>query len=413
MRLLSRQTSTLTGAITAIALAFVIAAVAVAPVGALAAGRTSDLVDGKTAVGRAIPLVALPSVTMKAGVLSDSEGRVLWARKPDARRPMASITKIMTAVVALENSSLGDTVTIPREASAVGQSTAYLVPGEVLSMQDVLTAMLVKSGNDAAVSVAIHVAGTQVHFVEMMNQKASDLGLANTHFANPHGLDQTGHYSSADDLAVLARYAMNNPDFRSIVRKKRATIGIGGNKHVLDSTDLLLGNYAGAIGVKTGNTNGAGYSVVSAASRGGVTLYAVVLGTTSDTRRFRDARQLLDWGFAHYRLQTLATSRTVVAETPISDYLDRSVPAAISQDISAAVLDLNGPIRRIVTIAPVKAPVKTGDQVGVVTFTQGGRLIAGVPLAAVHGVGSPNVFEWVWTGLVRGWRTLFGVLVIG
>ena len=407
MRPLSRRISAITQALTTLVLVVSVSVSAVQV--ADAAGRSSDIVDGRAPASRGIPLAALPSVTMKAGVLSDGDGHVLWARNPDARRSMASITKIMTAVVALENSSLTETVTIPQAAAAVGESSAFLVPGETFSMSDVLTAMLVKSGNDAAVSVALHVGGTEAHFVEMMNRKAVELGLSNTHFANPHGLDQPGHYSSADDLAVLARYAMNKDAFRSIVGVKKTTIGLNRHKHVLESTDLLLGSYAGAVGVKTGNTDQAGYSVVSAAQRNGVMLYAVVLGTASDMQRFRDAQALLDWGFAHYRPQTLATSGTVVAEAPVSDFLDVSVPAAISQDATAAVLDLNGPIRRKVTVAPVKAPVKIGDHIGVVTFTQGGRLVAGIPLTAVRDVGAPNIFERLWIGIVRGWRALFGV----
>jgi serine-type D-Ala-D-Ala carboxypeptidase (penicillin-binding protein 5/6) len=405
---LSRRISAITEALTTLALV-VLVSVSTVQV-AVAAGRSSDLVDGRSPSSHGIPLAALPSVSMKAGVLSDGDGHVLWARSPDARRSMASITKIMTAVVALENSSLTETVTIPQAAAAVGESSAYLVAGETLSMRDVLTAMLVKSGNDAAVSIALHVGGTEPHFVEMMNRKAQELGLSNTHFANPHGLDQSGHYSTADDLAVLARYAMNDEAFRTIVGLKKTTIGRKRHKHVLESTDLLLGNYAGAIGVKTGNTDEAGYSVVSAAQRNGVMLYAVVLGTNSDRRRFRDAQALLDWGFAHYRPQSLATSGTIVAEAPVSDFLDVSVPAAISQDATAAVLDLNGPIHRKVTVAPVKAPVKAGDHIGSVTFTQGGRLIAGIPLAAVRDVGAPNIFERLWIGMVRGWRAVFGTL---
>jgi len=377
---------------------------------ALAVARSSDLVDGQTAASRNISTAALPDITMKAGLISDSEGRIIWARNPDVRRPMASITKIMTAIVALENSKLSDVVVVPAAAASVGQSTAYLVAGERLSMKELLTAMLVQSGNDAAVTIAIHVGGTESHFVDMMNEKARELGLTNTQFKNPHGLDAKGHYSTARDLSVMARYAMGIPAFANIVRLKKATIGSAGNRHKLQSTDLLLGNYDGAIGVKTGNTDGAGYSVVSAAQRSGVVLYAVVLGTVSDAQRFQDAKELLDWGFAHFRPQELATAGTVVGEAPVVDYLDVSVPAAISRDATASVLDLNGSIRRTVTIAPVKAPIKVGDTVGVVTYTQAGAQIAGMPLVATQDVGKPNVFLALWIGVVRGWRALFGLL---
>ena len=390
----------------------VLALAGVGPNSAHAVVLASDTVDGTTAAQRSVPRAALPSVTMKAGELSDGEGRVIWARHPDAMRAMASITKIMTAVVALEHGSVTDTITVPRAAAVIGQSSAYLFAGERLSMRDMLGAMLVKSGNDAAISIAIHVGGTEAHFVEMMNAKAAELGLTETHFANSHGLDAPGHHSSARDLAVLARYAMQKPSFRSIVRKKSIRIGPLGHKHKLASTDLLLGHYPGAIGVKTGNTNKAGYSVVSAAVRSGVTLYAVVLGTVSDARRFEDASTLLDWGFAHYRPQSLLTSGTVLGEAPVADYLDSSVPAGVSSDVSAPVLDLNGTIHRTVVLAPVRAPVKIGDHVGAVTFTQGGKLISATPLVAVRGIGAPNPFERVWIAMVRGWRAVFGVAAL-
>ncbi|NTU70848.1 MAG: D-alanyl-D-alanine carboxypeptidase [Coriobacteriia bacterium] len=377
-------------------------------VSAVAKPRSSDLVDGRTAAARGLAIGALPDVSMEAGLLSDADGRVLWSRRAGERRSMASITKIMTAIVVLEKAKLDEVVTVPREAASVGQSTAYLVPGEKLTVSELLQAMLVKSGNDAATALALHVGGSEDEFVVLMNRKARELGMKSTHFENPHGLDASGHYSTAADLALMARYAMDKPEFRRIVRQKKAVIGRRGYKHRLESTDLLLGNYRGAIGIKTGNTDSAGYSVVSAAVRNGVLLYGVVLGTDSDQMRFQDARNLLDWGFAHYRPQELATAGTVVGEAPVSNYLDVAVAAAISEDSSATVLDLNGPILRTVTIASVRAPVHVGDRVGAVTFTQDGRQIAGLPLVATQDVGRPNPFQWAWTGIVRGWRAVFG-----
>jgi len=378
------------------------------PVQAHAAALSSDLVDGSSAVNRHLDLAALPDVSMREGELLDGDGRVLWARAPGVRMPMASITKIMTAIVALEHSRLDDVVTVPREAVAVGQSSAGLVVGERLTMRELLEALLIKSGNDAAVTIAIHVGGTQPSFVAMMNDKAQALGLNDTHYMNPHGLDAPGHYTTANDLAVLARYAMSKPAFRDIVRLRTVTIGQGKHREKLVSTDLLLGTYQGAIGVKTGNTNGAGYSVVSAAQRGGVTLYAIVLGTKSDRDRFTQAKALLDWGFAHYRPMQLGTRGTVVAETPVSSYLDVNVPVAFSADTTVPILDLNGTVKRTISVAPVPAPVEQGQQVGVATFKQGGKVIATVPLGATVEVGRPNPFEAAWIVAVRLWRRIFG-----
>jgi D-alanyl-D-alanine carboxypeptidase (penicillin-binding protein 5/6) len=377
----------------------------VAPAGALAAAsRSPDMVDGVAASKRSLTASALPDVTMKAGALVDGDGRVLWSRHESERRAMASITKVMTAVVAMEHSDLTTMVTIPKASGQVGESTAFLRPGEKLPMDQVLQALLVKSGNDAAVAISRNVAGSDEAFVQMMNDKAAELGLKDTHFANAHGLDAPGHYTTAADLAVLGRYAMTKPRFREIVGMKSVVIGSGGRKETLQSTDLLIGNYAGALGIKTGFTNQAGYSVLSAAQRGGLTLYAVVLGTASELQRFREARELLDWGFAHYRAQQLATAGTVVAEATVSDYLDRRVPAAISRDETVSVLDVSGPIVRTVTAGTIAAPIKRGQTVGVATFTQAGRMIARVPLVATQDVKRPNPFERLWIGAVRAWR---------
>ena len=379
-----------------------------APGQVLAATKSADLVDGVAASKRSLDASSLPDVTMKAGALVDGDGRVLWSRRESDRRSMASITKIMTAVVALEHSDLKSSVTIPKASGQVGESTAFLRPGEKLPMDQVLQALLVKSGNDAAVAIARSVAGSDEAFVKMMNEKATELGLKDTRFANSHGLDAPGHYTTALDLAVLGRYAMTLPRFREIVGMKSVTIGSGGRKETLHSTDLLIGNYAGAIGIKTGFTDEAGYSVVSAAERGGLTLYAVVLGTGSELQRFREARELLDWGFAHYRAQQLAVAGTVVAEAPVSDYLDLRVPAAISRDETVSVLDVNGPITRTVTVGTVPAPIKQGQTVGVATFTQAGKMISRVPLVATREVKRPNPFERLWIGSVRAWRKVFG-----
>jgi D-alanyl-D-alanine carboxypeptidase (penicillin-binding protein 5/6) len=372
------------------------------PAPALAA----DQVDGMAASKRGLSASALPDVTMRAGALVDGDGRVLWSRRETERRSMASITKVMTAVVALEHGDPNAMVTIPKASIQVGESTAFLRPGEKLPMDQVLQALLVKSGNDAAVALALNVAGSEDAFVKLMNEKAVELGLKDTHFANTHGLDAPGHYTTAADLAVLGRYAMTNPKFREIVGMKSVVIGSGKRKETLQSTDLLLGNYNGAMGIKTGFTDKAGYSVLSAAQRDGLMLYAVVLGTGSELQRFREARELLDWGFAHYRPQLLATAGTVVAEATVSDYLDRRVPAAISRDETVSVLDVSGPIVRTVTVSAMPAPVKRGQTVGVATFTQAGQMIARVPLVATQDVKRPNPFERLWIAAVRAWRKI-------
>ncbi len=370
--------------------------------------RSTDRLDGYAASELGVPAAAMPDVTMAAGALVTQDGRILWSRRVSDRRAMASITKIMTAVVALEHSKPTDLVTIPDDSVSVGESTAFLRAGEKLPMHEVLEGLMVKSGNDAAVAIAEHVADNEDEFVKLMNAKAVELGLKRTHFTNPHGLDEQGHYSSAADLAILARYAMTKPEFRAIVGEKTAEIGSGARSETLHSTNLLLGNYQGANGIKTGWTNKAGYCVIDSANRDGVELYAVVLGTTGELKRFRDARELLDFGFAHYRPQRLVSAGTVIGQAPVTEYLDVTVPAAVSENTTVTVFDLQGPITRTVTMSEVEAPVKTGQRVGVVTFTQRGQVIASVPLVATHDVPDPTLVQRVGIAVVRAWRRLTG-----
>ena len=383
-------------------------AVASTPVSAHAQVLAADRVDGRSASELGIPKAAMPDVRMAAGALVTEDGRVLWSRSVSDRRAIASITKLMTAVVALENGEPDDPVTVTTASKSVGESTSFLRVGEQLPMSEVLEASLVKSGNDAAVALAIHVAGSEDAFVDLMNAKARELGLSRTRFANPHGLDETGHYSTAADVAVLARYAMSKPDIRRVVAQKTATIGRGSRSEQVVNTNLLIGNYTGANGVKTGWTSKAGYCVVDSAKRGEIELYAIVLGTTSETQRFRDAVELLDFGFAHYRPQRVSTKDTIVAEAPVRDYLDRLVPVAMSADSTVAVFDVAGTITRKVTVSAVDAPVSKGQKIGVATFTQADRVIASVPLVAAEEVRKPSVPARVFIAAARAWRWLTG-----
>ncbi len=380
-----------------------------APTVAVAQPRPTDQVGESSAAKQRIPLVALPDVSMRAGMLVDSNGRVLWARSANAKRSMASITKIMTAVVALEDNGgkLDRAVVVPAVALSAGESTAELKAVDKVTIRRLLEDTLVKSGNDAATALAITTSGSEKAFVARMNAKAKELGLTRTSFKNPHGLDQSGHYTSARDIEVLARHAMRSPEFRRIVKMKYVRIGKT-NRRVHNS-NLLIGSYTGANGVKTGWTDGAGYSVVGSADRSGTELLAVVLGTRSETARFAEARNLLDWGFAHYRRQQLATKGTVVAKPPVRDYLDVAVPVATSQDASASVIDVQGPIERTVSVeSSLAAPVTAGDRVGSVIFTQRGRTVATVPVVATESVRAPTLLERVGIRLARVWRGMFG-----
>lgn len=392
---------------TAAALVFVLLAAGTSDAGA--ALKTGDRVGELTAEQAAAVASDFPGLTMPAGILSAPDGRILWSRSPDSRRAMASITKIMTAVVAIDRLALDDTATVPARALRVGESEADLKRNEVLTVEDLLEALLVKSGNDAAVTLAERVAGSEDEFVKLMNEEAQRLGLANTHFTNAHGLDEEGHHTTAADLAVLSRYAMTKPAFRQYVGSKTAKIGTGSSARTLEASNKLIGSYPGATGVKTGWTSDAGYSLVASAMRDGVELTAVILGTTREATRFAEARKLLDWGFEHYRPQKVAGAGSPAGEVAVTDYVDRVVPATVSTDTTAVVFDLDGPIERRTRLLPgVKAPVERGQQVGTLALRQGDRLVATVPLVAAEAVPRPGFFERLSIGIRRTWLRLTG-----
>lgn len=350
-----------------------------------------------------------PDLYIPSGMLATMDGRELWARDPESRRPMASTTKIMTAVVVLEKGDLGSTVTVDRNAAKVGESAMGLVPGERIALGELLKGVLVQSGNDAATLAAEYVGGSAEAFVAMMNDKARQLDLINTAYVNPHGLDAKGHYTSAEDLTALARYAMRNPIFREIVGTYSVKVRSDRYTHLLTNHNSLLKTYAGAEGVKTGWTDGAGYCVVFAAKRGDIELVGAVMGAASETGRAQQAEQLLDWGFKHYRTTTVVTGGEVLGRVRVSDYLERTVGAQAAETTSFPVFDLGGAVNRRVELdADVPAPVAKGDKIGTMTLYQGENVLAQVPVVASSDVPAPSVWQRVMFFFARIWRGVFG-----
>lgn len=373
----------------------------------------ADRVDGVEIGAPGAPeglVAAAPDVGMAAGALVTLDGRELWTRFPEDERAMASTTKIMTAIVVLENADLDDRVTVSAEAARVGEAAAGIVAGKTYTVGKLLEAMLVKSGNDAAIALAEHVGGSEEGFVRLMNEKAAALDLKHSRFANPHGLDEPGHNTSAVDLATMARYAMSFDEFRRDVALPKTTIGGGGGSIVtLENSNKLIGTYEGATGVKTGWTDDAGYCVVGSAERDGIDLYAVVLGSQSETTRFSYARRLLDWGFEHYRETELVTAGEDRGAVPVVQYLDVTVPAVSGETTTIPVFDLAGPVVERLDIAEgVEAPVAAGQRLGTITVMQGERLLTQIPVVAAQDVPAPTVWESIGIWMTRAWRGVFG-----
>lgn len=245
------------------------------------------------------------STHARAAALIDVEsGRIIYSSRGDEPMLIASLTKIMTALVAIENGDLSSKVKVGKNAFAKEGSSLYLKQGEEMTLEDMLYGLMLRSGNDAATAIAEHVGGSEQGFVYLMNAKAEELNLTHTHFANPHGLDAEGHYSSANDLAVLTAYALHNPVFKEIVATKEKTADNPYEKwdYKWSNKNKMLRLYEGADGVKTGYTKKALRCLVSSATRNGQQLVAVTLNDGND---WNDHAALLDFGFNHYPLKTL------------------------------------------------------------------------------------------------------------
>lgn len=366
-----------------------------------AAINGNDYVGSSTVNDRGMNITEAPAIEAPYGILVDSQGNVLWARGQDERRAMASITKTMTAIVALENGNLDDVYTISAKAASVGESSAGLVAGQQVTLRDLIAGLLIHSGNDASMAIAEGVAGGEREFVALMNEKAEQMGLENTHFENPHGLDADNHYTSASDISVIVRYGMQDETFRDIVAMKTCNLSLSGVEKELMTTNALLATWDDCIGIKTGFTNKAGQCLAAAASRDGVELYAIVLDSTDEIQRFIDAYKLLDWGFTHYRPYTLATPDQVLVDAPMSGFINKTVKAGVAEEVTGMVFDFNGDISIDVRLTDKPDGVAAGDTVGTITWRQGENIVASVPLVALENKWGPSPIDSVITSLVR------------
>ena len=316
-------------------------------------------------------------------------GDVVLAKNARLRVPIASITKLMTAVVALEHVRLDDVVTVTGAAAARGESSIFLRAGERLTVRELVQAALIQSANDAAAALADHVgSGDREAFVAMMNAKARVLGLRDTRFANPDGLDQPGHYSSARDVSVLARAAMQNPAIREIVRTTETTIT---GPRLLRTWNDLLYTFPGLVGVKTGHTRGAGWSQVAAARGPGFVVYATLLGEPTRARRNGDLTRLLAWGISRFRqLPIVKAGRTYAS--PTLPYGKGRLRLVAARDQLRVVRLGKALTEEVVAPTKIGLPIAKGQRMGQVRVYREGRLIASSPLVASRAVTAPGLF---------------------
>lgn len=333
-----------------------------------------------------------PHISASAAVLIDATtGQILYERRAHEKRPPASTTKIMTAILALEMGRLDDTVTVSAHAADTEGSSMYLRAGDRYPLRDLLAGLLLVSGNDAAEAIAEHIAGSVADFAILMTARARTLGLDDTRFRNPHGLTEPGHYSSAFDLAMMARHALRDERFADLVCRGHAEAcgtDRSGRTILQDlyNTNRLLFSYQWADGVKTGTTAAAGNCLVASATRYGQRLISVVLDSGD---RWGDSVRLLEYGFRNYALRNLAPAGEVVARVPVRGARTTAVEATPAWDVTLALpRRALGAVRTAIYVNPhLEAPVASGQRIGSLTVLgPEGEVWARVPLLAAHPV---------------------------
>ena len=318
-------------------------------------------------------------------LMEESTGNILYESNPDERLPIASVTKVMTMLLIMEavdsgKISLDDMVTVSENAMSYGGSTMFLETGEQLTVNDMLKGIAVASANDGCVAMAEHLAGSESAFVDMMNEKAKELGMENTHFMNTNGLDEDDHYSSARDVAIMSRELMKHETIFNYTSIWMDTLR--GGKFQLANTNKLIRFYDGANGLKTGSTSKALCCLSAAAKRNDMQLIAVVLGAPTSAERFASAKSLLDYGFANYAVNTQITAGDEVQKIAVEKGVDKEVGVVAGDSCSTLVKkgQEDNITKEIKIDETITAPIEAGQKIGTMTISRDGEVIADIDL---------------------------------
>ncbi|MFN3431260.1 MAG: D-alanyl-D-alanine carboxypeptidase family protein [Candidatus Sericytochromatia bacterium] len=376
---------------------------------ALALGAMSVLGTAGTA-SAAAGGPAAPGVTAAAAIVLDGDsGQVLWERNAHQRRAMASTTKIMTSLLAVESGRLDETVTISKRAASIGEATIFLKEGEKLSLRDLTYGVLLSSGNDASTAVAEFLGGgSEAKFIELMNKRAAELGLKNTHFTNPHGLPSADHYSTAYDLAVLLRVASAVPAWNQIAETKIKKIPLLGKAdgRTLRSHNKLLWNYPHATGGKTGFTNAAGRCFIGSARKNG---RFVIQSTLAASDLWGDSQKLLAWGLDNFESVVVAKKGEIVGTVPIKSGSNRMVEVVAPRDVTVVLPRGTAERANLQQVwqlpDQLNAPVDLNQPVGQLIVKHNEKVLATVPLVAAQAVPAAastweHISSWFFPGML-------------
>lgn len=349
---------------------------------------------------------SLPKVAAKGATLIEQEsGRVLFEKNGEQPLAMASTTKIMTCILAIEKGDLQDIVVTSKRAKSAPPVKLNLKVGEKQYLGDLLYALMLQSDNDVAVAIAEHIGGNVEHFCEMMTQKAHEIGAIHTYFKTPNGLDAEGHVSTAHDMALIGAYAMKNPEFVKIVGTTTLSIptqGIEGScVHDLQCKNRFIYSYQGAKGIKTGFTNKAGHCFVGAAEKNGMTLIGAALGSgwgnKGKTQKYTDVIHMMDYGFNNYQMYTLIEPKKDIARLPIKKAILQEVPINCKAYVKLPLTIKEKDDIYIKTILPTElvAPIKEEEQVGEIQVICQGALLAQVPLYPDTSISKASVLDYI------------------
>lgn len=334
-----------------------------------------------------IPCCAIDISAQSAVVINALTGEVVFEKNSHQRRPMASTTKIMTAICAIENGDINETVSVSDRSVGVEGSSIYLAHGEKITLKDLLYGLMLASGNDAAVAIAMHISGSVEGFAQLMNDTAEKIGVVDTSFKNPNGLDDEGHFTTAYDLAMIARYGMQNPIFAEIVGTESIKIPWHGKDYprVIKNHNKLLAMYDGCDGVKTGFTKKSGRCLVSSATRDGVGMIAVSLNAPND---WNDHIQMLDFAFGEYENKNILKAGSYLKTVNVKNGVSHRIGAVTEKDVSLPVKKGTAPQIEIKCEISdnLEAPVTLGEKIGNAEVYLNGKSVLRVDAVADRSV---------------------------
>ncbi len=343
-----------------------------------------------------------PAIKAEAAILIDADtGRVLWSKNGEERHFPASMTKMMTALLGISLLPPDANITISENAANTEDTPLHIAKGDVITSEELLRGMMMMSDNGAAVAVAEQIDGSTALFADRMNEKAAEIGMKDTHFANPNGLTDPNHYSTPHDMARLAQYGMKNPVFRDFVRQKELQISWlspAGKTILAENTNELLGNYEGITGIKTGWTKAAGGCLAASAERNGVHLIAVVMKSPTEDERFADMRQILDYGFQNVTLTNGPTTKEASRHVWVKGSANSRVRVHPATDIDFPLLpgeDAKKFSVRYEVQRVLAGPLYAGQVVGRAVITYDGEEVGSVDMTADEAPAGFSIGSWL------------------